>query len=144
MADQETMQGKLTTAKGEFTYSYYLFHNSTYNFDTYAFNIWDENDQEEKHKADFSLLIMNDDVHLKVIDLFMHDYQGKGIARAIILKAKEIFNKRIVSSSNVNKTFTGESNWPEAIKRVWKPLAEEGLAVYDEINGYYILVDDLL
>lgn len=131
--------GKLITPKGKFIYSYYLFHNNTYDFDTYAFTIWDENDQEGKHKADFSLLIMNDSIHLKVIDLFMHDYQGKGIATAIILKAKEIFGKTIISSSNTNKSFAGEANWSEAIDYVWQPLVKKGLAYFDETNGYYIV-----
>ena len=135
-----TRIGKLITPKGEFTYSYYLFHNNTYNFDTYAFTIWDEKDHGKTHKADFSLLIMEDNTHLKVIDLFMHDYQGKGIAMAIILKAKEIFGKTIISSSNTNKSFTGESNWPEAIQRVWQPLIEKGLAYYDPGNDYYVLL----
>lgn len=141
MADLKTGTGKLTTPKGEFTYSYYFFHNSVYKLDTYAFSIWDENHQEGMHKADFSLLIMDDNIHLKVIDLFMHDYQSKGIAKAIILKAKEIFGKTIISSSNSHKSFTGESNWPEAIEKVWEPLTKQGLAVYDDTNGHYILLD---
>jgi len=132
--------GKLITPKGEFTYCYYLFHNKTYNFDTYAFTIWDENDKAGKRKADFSLLIMDDHIHLKVIDLFMNDYRGKGIATAIILKAKEIFGKTIISSSNTVKSFTGESNSLDAIERVWRPLAEKGLAYYDQANDYYVLL----
>jgi hypothetical protein len=140
MNDQKTY-GKLVTPKGEFTYSYFLFHNNNYNFDSYAFSIWDANDDTGKHSADFSLLIMDDDIHLKVIDLFMHDYQGKGIAKAIILKASEIFGKTIISSSNTNKSFIGESNWREAIERVWQPLVNNGLAYFDQKNDYFVVAN---
>jgi hypothetical protein len=41
----------------------------------------------------------------------------------------------------VIKSFTGEANWPEAIERIWTPLAKQGLAIYDENNGHCILLD---
>ncbi|MGF7077711.1 hypothetical protein [Mucilaginibacter sp. UYCu711] len=141
MSDRDIIRGKLVTRKGEFIYEYFRFYNKTHHFDTYAFMIWDEKDASEKDKADFSLLIMDDGIRLKVIDLIMKDYEGNGIAPAIIMKAREIFGKPIVSSSNQksSKSFNSETNWPEAIERVWKPLAERGCAVYDQLSDHYII-----
>lgn len=115
-----SLKGKLVTRKGEFTHEYFRHYNKTHCFDTYDFTIWDEKDEPQKDKADFSLLIVDDGIHLKVIDLMMKDSQGKGIAPAMILNAKKIFGKRIISSSNKKsaKCFNGEANWPEAIERV--------------------------
>lgn len=142
MISEAKIRGKLITRHGEFIYEYFRFYNKTHHFDTYAFMIWDDG-TPEKEKADMSLLIMEDDVHLRVIDLMMNDYKGKGIAIAIILECRNIFGKRIVSSSNNSsvKSFIGEANWPEAIARVWQPLTEQGLAVYDQFNDQYILID---
>ncbi|MBD1362982.1 hypothetical protein IDJ77_04090 [Mucilaginibacter sp. ZT4R22] len=134
-------QGILVTRKGEFQFEYFLHFNNTYKFDTYAFLIWAGEGGPDENAADFSLLIMNDDIHLKVIDLFMKHYSGNGIAIAIILKARELFGKKIISSSNTNKSFTSEANWPEAIQRVWQPLVDQGLAHYDAPNDHYVLVD---
>lgn len=132
--------GKLQTNKGEFTYGYFPFYNKTHNFQTVAFQIWDEQ-HPEKVKADISLLVMDDDIHLKVIDLMMNDYQGFGIAPAIILEVRELFCKTIISSTNntAHKSFTSEANWQEAIDKVWDPLRKQGLAEYDSNRGYYIL-----
>jgi hypothetical protein len=142
MSGEKKIQGQLITRQGEFTYEYFQFYNKTHHFDTYAFMIWYDR-TPEKEKADMSLLIMKDGVHLKVIDLMMNDYKGKGIAIAIVLECRNIFRKRIISSSNNSRTkcFTSEANWPEAIARVWQPLTEQGLAVYDQLNDQYVLID---
>lgn len=140
MAKRKMTIGKLTTWKGEFIYGYFPFYNETYQIDTIAFLIWDKN-EPRKDKADMSLLVMDDGVHLKVIDLFMKSYAGRGIAPAIILEAQKLFGKRIISSSNSKKykTFYSEANWQEAIDRVWEPLRKQGLAEYDDTKDYYIL-----
>ena len=141
MNNKDRLRGILATRKGEFQFEYFRHFNNTYRFDTYAFSIWAGEGEPDGNAADFSLLIMNDGIHLKVIDLFMKDYSGKGIAIAIILKAREIFGKKIISSSNTNKSFTSEANWPEAIQRVWQPLVDQGLAHYDAFNDHYVLGD---
>jgi hypothetical protein len=138
--NDKKIRGILLTRKGQFTYEYFRHYNQTEKFDTYAFLIWDEKDCSGKQKADFSLLIMDDGIHLKVIDLFTKDYQCKGIAVSIILKAKEIFGKRIISSSNTKKNFRGEANWSQAVERIWLPLSEQGLAFYNAENDYFELL----
>lgn len=140
MDNGEKIQGFLTTLKGTFIYEYSFFHNSTYHFDSWALMIWDDKDKDSKRKADMNLLIMEDGRRLKVIDMFMNDYAGKGIAIGMIRKAKELFGKEIISSSNKVKSFTGEGNWEEAIERVWDPLVKQCLAVYDATNDHYILL----
>lgn len=140
---EDKMTGFVLTQRGKtFTYEYCKYFNATYRFNSYIFHIWDVKDVPSKTKANYGLLIMNDDLTLKVIDAFMNDYIGQGIAIAMILKSKELFGKTIISSSNKNeyKSFTAESRWPDATLKVWQPLVKQGLASYSDIGDYFFLL----
>ena len=58
----------------------------------------------------------------------------------MIIKSKELFNKRIISTSNKFKTFLGEENKKEAILKIWNPMVSQGLAKYDCDNDYYYVL----
>lgn len=85
---------------------------------------------------------MENGIDLKVIALFADNtyYLGKGISISIILKAKEIFGKRIISSSNLPPITVGESISELAISKVWKPLVERRKAKYCESEHHYYLI----
>lgn len=137
--DAQRVKGLLETRKGIFTYEYYLYYFKDIKVNTYSFDIWDENDLKP-FKYSFILEILENGQDLKVMDLFAGDYQGMGISIPIILKAKELFGKRIISSSNANWSRPGESNWEEAIEKVWEPMVNQGLAEYrDNDDRYYVL-----
>ncbi len=138
----DKITGILLTQRGKtFTYEYYEYFNTTYRFNSYIFNIWDEKATIDKTRANYTLLIMNDGLTLKVIDAFMNDYEGNGIAIAILLKSKELFGKRIISSSNKKeyRSFVGESRWSTATDNIWQPLVLQGLATYNNVGDYFIL-----
>lgn len=135
------IRGTISTKDGEFIFEYYLNHHPHLKSDVYFFDIWrDGDDLENLHKFSFLLRVMENGRDLKVVDLFAGDYKGKGISIPIILKSKQLFNKRIISSSNRIKSYSGEANWGEAIEKVWKPLVSQGLAKYDTEKDYYFVL----
>jgi hypothetical protein len=142
MKDQNKypVKGALETRKGVFTYQYTIYHSKRYHADFYMFDIWDERDDSpDLHKFSFCFEIMENSADLKVTDLFAGDYKGKGISIPMILKAKELFGKRIISTSNKKPARYDEANWEGAIKKVWKPMVSQGLASYHQEDDYYFV-----
>ncbi|HLP13604.1 MAG TPA: hypothetical protein VK177_16840 [Flavobacteriales bacterium] len=140
------IRGRIVSHKNEiafdFLFEYYLDYISTYGGLAYIFDIWEEG-RENFGKFSFQLRVMENGQDLKVVDLYpdsQKHYLGKGISIAIILHSKELFNKRIISSSNKKKSFEGEANWQDAIEKVWKRLENNSLAGYDKENDFYYLV----
>lgn len=108
----------------------------------YIFRIWNETISSNDYFS-FQLREMENGTDLKVVDLYPDrekNYIGKGISISIILKSKEIFNKRIISSSNKRKSHPGEFNTREAIEKVWDRMVLLGLAKYDSDNDYYFVL----
>jgi hypothetical protein len=116
-----------------------LMYSLTAKADVYFFDIWDESEQN-KRKFSFQLRVMENQKDLKVIDLFAFDYVGRGISIEIILKCKELFKKRIISSSNNKKSFPEEAIWPDAIDKVWNRMVKLGLAKFDHANDYFYIL----
>ncbi len=108
----------------------------------YIFKIF-EKGRENEDSFDFMLREMENGTDLKVVALFADNnnyYLGKGISISIILKAKELFGKKIISSSNSKQVTSGESISELAISKVWKPLVESGKAKYCETEHHYYLL----
>jgi hypothetical protein len=125
-----------------FLYEYYYDYFTYLNAHGYVFDIW-EAGRESLPTFDFRLREMENGSDLKVTGLYAdpdHYYNGKGISIAIILEAKLIFNKRIISSANRKSGDYGEFNTPEAIEKVWNRMVKAGLAVYDSNLDYYIVL----
>lgn len=141
---ENRIRGKISTSvKGKvhkFLYEYFQYYNIDYKNETYCFDIWEEG-REEEFKFSFMLLILNKPADLKVIDMFAMNeyYRGKGIARAIIIEAKKILGKRIISSSNYHKLHNRELRKPDAT-RVWEKMVEDGLAGYNIDGDYFYTV----
>lgn len=125
----------------EFQFCYKSEFNDEHKANIYSFNIWKTGDNPNDFK-NYSLLLkeMPNGTDLKVIDLFANKYKGQGISIPMLLKTKDIFNKRIIPSSNRKKSHSGEANWKEAIDRVWNPMMVQGLAKYDEADDYYYIL----
>ncbi len=122
-----------------FLLEYYLDYIYDYGANSFIFLIW-EKGREAEDKFSYRLRVMENGNDLKVVDLFgdcNNYYLGKGISIAIILKSKEIFNKRIISSSNKRQSYRGEANYKPAIEKVWKKMVSKGLAGYDSENDFY-------
>jgi hypothetical protein len=141
--EPELHKGELLSIKNGIKYfliyDYFYAYREYLNATGYIFRIW-ENSNHTKDYFSFQLREMENGEDLKVVDLYPDSskyYLGKGISIAIILKAKQIFNKRIISSSNKHKSHSGEFNTAEAIKNVWEPMVENGLAKYYETGDYY-------
>jgi len=132
-------KGLLTTRKGEYLFEYEGKFHADHKAKVYYFEVWKEN-SEKIHRFSMILKEIEGKSDLKVIDLFAQDYQGEGISIPLILKAKKMFNKRIISSSNKKKTYYNEANWPSAIVKVWKPMVDQGLAKYDVENDFYYVL----
>ena|SRR5437868_3949021 len=133
----EKIRGVVTGKNEEFVFEYSTVYNTHLKSNVYVFQIW--NDRElslELHRYSLILEILHNG-DLKVIDLFAGDYAGKGISIPMILKAKQLFGKRIISSSNRFKSSHTEGNWVDAINKVWNPMVNQGLAKYDEKRDYY-------
>lgn len=138
---QPKTKGTISTKDGDFIFEYCLDYHPHLKSDVYFFDIWrDGDDLENLHKFSLLLRVMENGSDLKVVDLFAGDYKGKGISIPIILKSKQLFNKRIISSSNKLKSYSGEANWDEAVEKVWKPLVSQELAKYDIENDYYFVL----
>ncbi|MDB5088584.1 MAG: hypothetical protein JWR09_2578 [Mucilaginibacter sp.] len=140
MENKQAIKGTITSLKcGKFTYEYFLSHFESTKVDAICFEIYDENEPAAK-KYSFILEVMDNGTDLKVMDMFASDYKGRGISIPMILKSKELFGKRIISSSNKHKSRPGEMNWEEGIKKVWEPMVAQGLAAYNPIDDrYYVL-----
>jgi hypothetical protein len=136
--------GKFSTDKcssREFTFVFHREFNSRCNADCIYFSIYQEGVCEVIERPfSYILKVMDNGIDLKVIDLCANKYAGCGISRYIILRSKELFGKRIISSSNRFPSFLGESNWEDAINKVWIPLVKEGNAIYDHEFDYYYLL----
>ena len=112
--------------KYNFLYKYHQAYIEAYEGETYIFEIW-ENGREDKDKFSFCLKLMENNLDLKIVDLYpdaQKHYLGKGISIAIIKEAKSIFKKRIISSSNRNPTFDSESRWSDSSTKVWQKLVD--------------------
>lgn len=133
--------GILNTRKGDFRYRYKPIFSKEHGTIIYYFDIWQQGDNPDDYK-NFSFLLkeLPNGTDLKVIDLFANKYEGCGISIPIILKAKEIFAKRIISSSNNHKMHYSEANWQDAIDKVWLPMVSQGLAKYDDANDIFIVL----
>ena len=145
MTNESTSRGKLISTKNnlefEFTFEYLIKYQKEFNAKVYFFEIWDEKENIDKiYRYSYMLRIMENGNDLKVIDLFANRYIGKGIGSAIILKSKELFEKRIISSSNTKKSYPTESNWKAAIEKVWKPMMAKGLVDYNFLEDYYYTI----
>lgn len=137
----DNCRGTISTNKNEeFIFEYILKYHQDIKGNIYFFDIWKEGDKYTYDKYSFLLLIMENGRDLKVIDLYANAYKGRGISIPIILKSKELFNKRIISSSNKTKIFSGEANLCEAITKVWEPMVKQGLAKYDSKYEYYYVL----
>lgn len=94
----------------------------------------DHNQQTEGDIITFTTLNL-DDTTMRIQNMYIHidRYLGIGMPEALILKAKEIFGKQIISSTNSRKD--GEEDSNECIskkaKQVWRRLVDRGLAYYD-------------
>jgi len=115
--------------------------NEDYESNVYVFKIYEAGKENEDY---FSLILKEmDSSDLKVVDLYPDSnnyYRGKGISINIILKVKELLKKRIISSSNINKTELCEFNSPEAIEKVWDKLVSKGFAKYCLTKNFYYLI----
>lgn len=123
----------------EFTYFYKIKFLQEYEGDAYCFEVW-EAGMENESKFYFDLRIMKGGKDLKVVNLARTDYirnKGKRISIAMILESKILFKRRIISSSNLKKTFSKESRFQRATDYVWKKMEAENLAAYNDIGDYY-------
>jgi hypothetical protein len=143
--EPEWTYGQMKSNKNGFDHSFeyaYFFDYLVYlNSPGYVFRIW-EKGREDQGFFSFQLRQMENGTDLKVVDLYPDSqkyYLGKGISIAIILESKSIFQKRIISSSNKNKSHSREFNTPEAIEKVWKRLKLCGKADYNSEFDYYFL-----
>jgi hypothetical protein len=139
------IKGHLLTIKNgtkhDFLYEYRRIYHEYLNAEVYTFKIWIEGDGvEDIYRFSYMLRIMENGVDLKVVDLYANHYAGMGISKAIILKSKVLFNKRIISSSDKVRSYDGESNREDAREKVWKSLVRDGLAEYDAKEDYYFLL----
>jgi hypothetical protein len=75
---------------------------------------------------------------LKVTDMFIgkNAHRRKGIPEALILEAKRIFDKRIISSSNKQSILIAERRSRDATK-VWERLVNKGFAIYNEAQDIF-------
>lgn len=139
------MKINFESLKNDVVYNFIADYSYDYDEDSeayrYIFKIY-EKGREEEDSFDFMLREMENGIDLKVIALFADNtyYLGKGISISIILKAKEIFGKRIISSSNLRPVTIGESISELAISKVWKPLVECGKAKYCESEHHYYII----
>lgn len=89
---------------------------------------------------DFKLAPISNDI-LKVTDMFIgKDYhRKKGIPEALILEAKKIFSKKIISSSEKYPILISEFR-REAATKVWMRLMEKGYAKYNRELDIFELI----
>lgn len=108
----------------------------------YIFKIYEES-RIDCDSFDFMLKIMDNGTDLKVVAVYPDQknyYLGRGISISIILKVKEIFERRIISSSNLKPTYIGESISDLAIEKVWSRLVDMGKAKYCFLLEHFYLL----
>ena len=98
------------------------------------------NQQTDGYIIDFIIQhIDNEAIQITHMCIDIERYLGIGIPEALILKAKELFGKQIISSTNSRKD--GEVNSNESISKkaikVWKRLVCRKLAYYDSETDRY-------
>lgn len=138
--------GRFNSTKNGINYLFYYTYEKRYIIEyhgiCYEFNIT-ESKNDISSGFSYVLRVMENGLDLKVVDLYPETdtnskYLGKGISIGIILHSKELFNKRIISSSNKKlQTDYDEFNSEEAIDKVWKRLEDRELVGYNEKEGYY-------
>lgn len=97
------------------------------------------NDEEKQNWFDFKLAPIDEET-LKVTDIFKgkDSHLKTGLPEALILLSKQLFNKKIISSSNKVKTESCE--WrSEPGTKVWKRLVKRNLALYDSETDTFTL-----
>lgn len=102
-----------------------------------------ENGHDQKTQGyiiNFTVTPFDDDsMRVEIMDIHLKNYRGVGIPEALILKAKELLGKTIVSSTNSCKD--GEENASESIsekaKKVWIRLVDCRRAYYDPETDRY-------
>jgi hypothetical protein len=141
----ELKYGQLLSQKNgltyNFVYEYHCIFEIKLNSPAYIFKIF-EKGREDESCFSFQLREMENGRDLKVVDLYpdlSKYYLGKGISIAIILEARNIFKKAIISSSNLSTSHYCEWNTPEAIEKVWKKLVITGEAKYNRELDCYIV-----
>lgn len=86
----------------------------------------------------FNLMHLNDN-ELRISDMYIDNQacRGIGMPDALILKAKELLDKIIVSSPNaLLSENTGEHLHKDG-KKVWERLVAQDKAMFDEKSGRY-------
>lgn len=144
----EMKHGRILTQKNgrthSFEYEYYYSFLIHLNAPGYVFRIF-EKGRENEDSFSFQLREMENGTELKVVDLYpdhSNYYLGKGISIAIILETKNIFNRNIISSSNLYPSHSGEWNSEQAIEKVWNRLLVAGVAKYYKEFDYYAIEFD--
>lgn len=91
------------------------------------------------YPVDFQLIVLNDN-EIRVTDMYIDqtEYRALGIPDALIIKAREILNKTIVSSTRFQDN---NEHLHEPAVKVWKRLVSNSLAYYDEDTGRYKTVN---
>lgn len=89
---------------------------------------------------DFKLAPISHDT-LKVTDMFIgkESHRKKGIPEALILESQQLFDKKIVSSSDKYPVLMSEWRKEEASK-VWERLVQRGFAKYNPEKDQYYLI----
>lgn len=108
-----------------------------------AFRINFLNEEDKEKYFDFKLLPVGDST-LKVTDMFKgkDEHLRTGLPEALILLAREIFKKSIISSTNFDDYKISTREWrSEKATKVWKRLVNKGLAAYIEIKDTYKLTN---
>lgn len=100
----------------------------------------DHDQREEGYIIDFKIINI-DDVTMQVQHMYIdiERYRGIGIPEALILKAKELFGKQIISSTNLHKDNEDISNEgiTKQAKKVWERLVNQRFAFYDSVSNRY-------
>lgn len=119
-------------------YEIHRLYDKVENLEKIEFRVFMKSDKEDEW-FDFKLAQIGEGV-LKVTDMFIgkKNHRMKGIPEAIILEAKTVFNKKIISSSNKQKQIY---EWRSLdADKVWCRLIEKGLAKYNSTKDIYYLL----
>lgn len=100
----------------------------------------DHNQQTEGYIIDFTILNIDDStMRIQNMCIQLDRYLGIGIPEVLIIEAKELFGKQIISSTNTRND--GEEDANECISNkainVWKRLVCRKLAYYDRETDRY-------
>ncbi len=126
--------------KNNFAYEYCQYFDQTFKRLGYRFDIW-EKEREDELRFSFILIVTDNLFDLKCIDMYALNeaYKGKGISRAVILEARKVFKKRIISSSNQRRIDPHEQRREDGSK-VWMKMKVAGLAGYNEEGDYFFTI----